>query len=63
MGGEGTGFLFEDFDAHAFAGALDFARTTFSDRNAWRQLQQNGMAQDFSWDRQIEKYVELFRRL
>jgi starch synthase len=61
--GRGTGFVFGDFAPAALAGALDFAAASFRDRASWRRLQANGMAKDFSWDRQIEKYVTLYSRL
>ena len=61
--GQGTGFVFGDFAPHALAGALDFAVASFQDRTSWRRLQANGMSRDFSWDRQIEKYVALYSRL
>jgi starch synthase len=61
--GDGTGFVFDHFTSAGLAWALDFALAAFRDRAAWRRLQQNGMAQDFSWDRQIEKYVALYSRL
>ncbi len=61
--GEGTGFVFDAFDAHALAGAIETALRTYRDPAQWRRLQQNGMAQDFSWQRQIQRYVDLYRRL
>jgi starch synthase len=61
--GRGTGFVFDDFAPRALAGALDEAVAAFRDRASWRRLQANGMAEDFSWDRQIEKYVALYARL
>jgi starch synthase len=59
----GTGFLFEEYSAAAFSGALHLALETFRDQLAWRRLVLNGMAQDFSWDRQVTKYVSLYRNL
>jgi starch synthase len=61
--GEGTGFVFEAFDAHALSGAIENALRAWRDPVQWRRLQHNGMAQDFSWERQILKYVELYKRL
>ena len=61
--GDGTGFVFEHFTSAGLAWALDYAVAALRDRPAWRRLQQNGMAQDFSWDRQIQKYVALYSRL
>jgi starch synthase len=39
--------------------ALDF----FKDEEGWIQLMRNGMAQDFSWDRQAGEYLKLYRDL
>jgi starch synthase len=61
--GQGTGFVFGEFAPAALAGALDFAVASFKDRASWRRLQANGMSRDFSWDRQVEKYVALYSRL
>jgi starch synthase len=61
--GEGTGFVFDHFTSTGLAWALDSALDAFRDRAAWRRLQLNGRAQDFSWDRQIQKYVALYARL
>lgn len=60
---KGTGFLFDEFKAQALEGALVRALEAFRDPDAWRALQQNGMARDFSWERQGKQYVELYGRL
>jgi starch synthase len=59
----GTGFVFDEFSAEGLRGALRHALTCFADKDAWRALQQNGMSQDFSWERQARRYVELYGRL
>lgn len=61
--GQGTGFVFEKYDAHDFFGAFDQAMRAWRDPAQWSRLVANGMAQDFSWDRQIQRYVDLYRRL
>jgi starch synthase len=61
--GRGTGFLFEEFSAAALRQALEAALNLYPSRERWQQLMRNGMAKDFSWGRQIQKYVELYRRL
>jgi len=61
--GTGTGFVFEHFTAEGLRWALEQALDTYTDRKAWKNLMQAGMAQDFSWTRQTEVYVELYRRL
>jgi starch synthase len=59
----GTGIVFDDFSAAAFAQALDTALDLYKERAHWRQLVKNGMSQDFSWARQGGLYVELYERL
>ncbi|TNF84846.1 MAG: glycogen synthase [Acidobacteria bacterium] len=60
--GNGTGFLFEEFSAAALRRALEAALDLYPNPERWQQLMRNGMAKDFSWDRQIRKYVDLYRR-
>jgi starch synthase len=62
-GGEGTGFVFDHATAEALRWALGYALEVWRDRPAWDRLVQNGMARDFSWQRQAGLYVELYRRL
>jgi starch synthase len=59
----GTGFLFDEFSARALAQALTRALECYRDPDAMRALVQNGMAMDFSWERQAKRYVELYGRL
>ena len=60
---EGTGFVFESFDAQGFEWALRSALETYGNRDAWKRLVRNGMTQDFSWDKQGALYVEVYRQL
>jgi starch synthase len=61
--GSGTGFLFEHFTPEGLRWALEAALDTFRDPQAWGRLVRNGMARDFSWETQIERYVALYRAL
>jgi starch synthase len=59
----GTGVVFNDFDAPAVRWALHTALDLFADRDAWQQMMRNGMAQDFSWERQSREYLKLYDKL
>ncbi len=59
----GTGFAFDHFTPEGLRWALDYALNAYQNEGAFRRLQANGMAQDFSWDRQVEPYEELYRSL
>ncbi|MEZ4338597.1 MAG: glycosyltransferase [Sandaracinaceae bacterium] len=61
--GRGNGFVFDHFDTNGLAWALDYALTLFQDRAAWGRLMQNGMAEDFTWERRVQEYVDLYRML
>ncbi len=59
--GEGTGCVFNDYDAPAVAWALNTSLDWFARPESWHRLMQNGMREDFSWGRQVVKYVDVFR--
>ena len=59
--GEGTGCVFNDYDSPAVLWAINTALDWFNDGRSWPRLMQNAMRENFSWERQVERYVELFR--
>ena len=61
--GTGTGIVFETYDAFGLYWAISTALKTYRDRPAYRRLQQNGMAQDFSWNHQVKHYEQLYGQL
>ena len=61
--GSGTGIVFNDFDAPALEWALNTALDLYADQSLWLRLMRNGMAQDFSWQRQAHAYLALYERL
>lgn len=61
--GKGTGIVFDDFNEIALNWAMNTAIDLFHEKKAWRKLVRNGMAMDYSWQRQGQVYVDLFRRL
>lgn len=61
--GEGTGVVFEHFNAEALEWALNTALDLYAQPAHWSRLVRNGMAQDFSWEHQGAQYVALYERL
>jgi starch synthase len=59
----GTGILFRDYDEVGLAWAINRALDLFEDQVLWQKIMRNGMAMDFSWHHQGDKYVKIFRRL
>ena len=60
--GEGTGFVFVDYDADQFKAAADRALALWPDKKSWRRLMQNGMRQDLSWKNSAKKYLDVYER-
>jgi starch synthase len=59
----GTGIVFDHYTGDGLRWAIEAALATYRDAAAWRTLVDNGMAANFSWDRQGKLYEELYRRL
>ena len=56
-----TGFSFVDYGGGPFWGALERAvRTYWTDKDGWREIQLNGMGEDFSWGRSAAGYQQLY---
>jgi starch synthase len=61
--GKGTGIVFDDFNPIALDWAINAALDLYQDKESWRKLMRNGMAKDYSWKRQGQKYIDLFRQI
>lgn len=60
---ESTGFLFEEAAPQSLMDGMIRAFKAHRDRKAWRELQQRGMAQDFSWNRSAAQYLKLYQEV
>ena len=58
--GTGTGFKFERLSAEALLAAIDRALLAFQDKNSWRRLMLNGMAQNYSWEQPAREYAAVY---
>ena len=61
--GTATGFVFDEPAAAALLAAAKRAVDLYRQRDAWRSIQRNGMARDFSWDRAVPRYAAIYRTL
>jgi starch synthase len=59
--GQGTGCVFNDYDAAAVRWGVGTVLDWFADQKTWRRLMQNAMAEDFSWRSQALKYEQVYR--
>jgi starch synthase len=58
--GSGTGFKFVEYDGTALLDCVRQALRVFRDSKAWRALQTNGMAKDFSWKHSARAYLAVY---
>jgi starch synthase len=58
--GRGTGFKFSEYTGPALLAALREALAVYADKTAWRRLESNGMAKDFSWNASALEYGRLY---
>jgi starch synthase len=58
---EVTGFLFDDFTAEPFLGAMLRAIDRFAHPGDWRLMMRVAMSRDFSWERSVEAYLARYR--
>ncbi|MDQ8196222.1 glycogen synthase GlgA [Coraliomargarita sp. SDUM461004] len=59
--GVGTGFVFQQASADALYYTIGWACATYYDRpEEFKQLQQNGMAGDYSWNASAKKYESIY---
>ena len=62
--GEGTGFAFQNFNAHELLFTVQEAsRLCAESPAAWENLQRQAMAQDYSWGASAQEYRKLYRSL
>jgi len=58
--GQGTGFVFQRFEAVEMVGALRRGLACLRQPDLWSVLQRNGMSRDFSWRRCADGYDRLY---
>jgi len=58
-----TGFVFKNADSRDLLRAIDRALELYSRADAWKDLMQTGMREDFSWTRSAAAYSDLYTRL
>ena len=58
-----TGFVFSSLTGADLLEACKRATELFRNKRSWRQLQKNGMAQDFSWETAAGHYLDLYQDL
>lgn len=58
--GEGTGFVFTDFNSLSLAIAVTRAVEHYRDSKVWKEIQKQAMEANFSWEKSAEIYTKIF---
>jgi starch synthase len=61
--GTGTGFKFAGQGADGLLAAIDRALAAFPDKDGWKRLMRNGMAQDYSWEQPAREYEAVYEEV
>ncbi len=59
--GRGTGFKFSEYTGEALLARCTRRWRCIADKVAWRRLQTNGMAKDFSWNASAARVCQVVR--
>ena len=57
-----TGFAFDPYTPDAFEEATFRALDCFTHPSKWHTIMRQGMARDFSWERSVATYLDVYRR-
>ena len=60
---KGNGFIFKKYTSKDLIRAVKRAVKLFKKKDKWQELQLLAMQEDFSWNTQVEKYLEIYQSL
>ena len=60
---EGTGFVFQKYNAADFLSEIKRAIKIYQDKDTWNKIIKAGMKEDFSWHSSAKKYIELYKTI
>ncbi|MCU0332418.1 MAG: glycogen synthase GlgA [Ignavibacteriaceae bacterium] len=60
---EGTGFVFQKYNAADLFSEIKRALKIFQDKDTWNKIVRAGMKEDFSWHSSAKKYIELYKTI
>ena len=61
--GQGTGFKFSGDTISEIMLLIKKALDLYQNENAWRRIQENGMEQNFSWERVVPEYINVYNQI
>lgn len=63
IGKEANGFVFHSAESVELFAAVERAIKAYNNPGIWKQLQQNAMNQDFSWEQSAKAYIDIYEKL
>jgi starch synthase len=57
-----TGLLFDDYKPERLDWLIERATARYQKPATWRDLVEHGMAEDFSWERVVDRYYEIYEQ-
>ena len=60
---KGTGFSFRNYDAYDLKECMFKPILLYKEKNIWKNLVQQAMKQDFSWNASSKEYIKLYKKL
>jgi starch synthase len=57
-----TGFVFEPYHAEPLLGAALRGLDCYGNPDEWARMRRNAMGRDFSWERSVERYLDVYQR-
>jgi starch synthase len=62
--GEGTGFLFNDYDCGGLMWGINEALNVYyNDKDRWNGIVKNAISERFSWENSAAKYIEVYKKI
>ncbi|SHI48390.1 glycogen synthase GlgA [Propionispora hippei] len=61
--GQGTGFTFDNYNAHDMLFTIRRAIRYYYDKENWLKIVRNAMAKDFSWHASAQAYLDVYQKL
>jgi starch synthase len=62
--GEGTGFLFNDYDCGGLMWGINEALNVYyNDKERWNGIVKNAISERFSWENSADKYIRVYKKI
>jgi starch synthase len=58
-----TGFVFEPYHPEPLLGAVLRGLDCFVNATEWARMRRSAMGRDFSWERSVERYLDVYARV